>query len=77
MVGLAAIVVVRHVGRLFDGMDMDDAVAVIVPLDLVGMGRHGSAIRRAGLVGVEARHSRAVQHERGHRDEHDARDDAT
>ena len=76
VVGGAAVVMIRHVRRLF-GMDVDDAVAVFVRLGLVRMGRHGRAIRQADLVGVEARHGRPVQHERGHRDEHDARDETT
>jgi hypothetical protein len=73
--GRATVIVIRHVSGLL-GVNVDDAVAVVVTLNLMGMDGHGSAIGRAGVVGM-AGHGRPVQHERSHRNEHDARDEAT
>jgi hypothetical protein len=68
-------VIAREFGRLVR-MNVDDPVPMIVALGLVRMRRHGRAVRRPGLVRM-AGHGRPVQHERRHRDEHDARDETT
>ena len=76
LVGFAAVVMINHVSCLL-GMDVDDAVPVVVPLCVVRLGRHRRTLPRAGLMRVEARHGGAMQHERRHCGEHYARHKVT
>ena len=78
-----AVVMARLGVGALAGMDVEDAIAVVMGwamgmrLGRMGMARRRLAVHEAGAVGMEAGHRRAVQHQRRHRGEHDARNDAT
>jgi hypothetical protein len=59
-------------------VDVDYSVRVLMGgMVMRSRGRRRLALGSARPVRVEARHGRPVQHERGHRDEHNARDETT
>ena len=74
---LAVLIVPGRVYGMVCRVNVNGAVPVIVRLALVNLRGDLLALHRAGPVGVEPRHSRAVQHERRHGRKHDARDEAT
>ena len=62
------------------GVDVKNAIPVIVvgmAVGRVAVAHRWLATHRAGPVRMKTGHGRAVQHERRHRDEHDARNETT